>query len=129
MKITRMIKVIALIMVVLTFCIFSCGGSDDDNTVADNIVNNNLTYTGTGTGITDSFVCLGGAVYFECSYTGESNFIVQLKEKSSGELEALLVNKIGDFSGSVSDNPAQGEYFLEVESSGDWTIKITGDIE
>lgn len=49
--------------------------------------------------------------------SGESNFVVKAYGMTKSD---LLVNKIGDYSGSVAWNQAQS--FLVVSSSGDWTV-------
>ena len=122
-----------LVLILITSCmIYGCGGSDELTPNTNNPVNTSLalfSYTGTGTDITSSFDWLGGAIVFEITYTGESNFIVHLRNSSSGEVTELLVNKIGDFTGTIPGNLIKGEYFLGVESSGEWTIKINAGVE
>lgn len=122
-----------LVLILITSCmIYGCGGSDELTPITNNPVNTDLalfSYTGTGTDITPGFDWPGGAIVFEITYTGESNFIVHLRNSSSGEVTELLVNKIGDFTGTIPGNLIKGEYFLGVESSGEWTIKINAGVE
>lgn len=128
MKVVKTIKVMILITIILAFYTFpGCGGSSDDPVTNEDT--KSLTFTGTGTDITKGFKCLGGLVLFGFVYTGDGVFFVHLVDVVSGEIESYLVSETGNFTGNISDNPTQGGYFLEVESSGDWTITVTGDIE
>lgn len=84
-----------------------------------------ISVTGNGDKVTQSFYLEKGLSIFESSYSGESNFITYLLEKESGDLVGLVSNTIG-----TSDSkkylkiPSNGNYVLEVMSEGNWEFSI-----
>jgi len=86
-----------------------------------------LTFTGQGVDITDNFQCNGGLVKFQFTHDGDSNFIVHLVNTQTGDIAAYLINEIGQFSGTVADNPPAGTYLLTIDADGKWEIDITGN--
>ncbi len=115
-----------LLVIVCLLVSFSCGTAEE---VGNDLPKSEpFTYTGSGTDVTEYFKCEGEVVFFGASYSGSGNFIVHLVRVGSGEVEAYLFNEIGSYTGTVSDNPSVGDYFLEVEASGEWEIAITGSV-
>jgi hypothetical protein len=57
------------------------------------------------------------------THTGQSNFAIWLHD-DEGDREGLLVNKIGDFTGSKALGVTAGAFFLVVNADGDWTVTI-----
>jgi hypothetical protein len=61
------------------------------------------------------------------THDGEHNFVAMLYQ-SNGERVGLLVNKIGTYSGSVTQAIREaGTYWLEVRASGAWSVKLEMD--
>lgn len=80
-------------------------------------------FSGSGQTVTDAF----GAGYFTAfvfEHDGESNFIVELIDDDSGDTVDILVNQIGSVSGAVGIGLAEGEYVLDVDADGDWSIEL-----
>jgi hypothetical protein len=78
--------------------------------------------SGNGDKVSDVITFEPGFVVFEADYKGASNFIVQLLDEN-GNMEELLVNEIGTFHGrNAVYLPAGGNYIVQVESEGSWTI-------
>ena len=72
-----------------------------------------------------SFTTSGtGLRIFTMRHTGDSNFIIKLKD-GDGNYRALLVNEIGSYSGRTSESLTTGKYYLDVSADGAWTIDIT----
>ncbi|MFP6570887.1 MAG: hypothetical protein VB815_10345, partial [Dehalococcoidia bacterium] len=61
-----------------------------------------------------------GLALFEIRYTGDANFVIWLR----GLSDDLLVNHVGNYSGTVAVGVDQGEYLLDIQASGEWTIRI-----
>jgi hypothetical protein len=68
-------------------------------------------FTATGTGLWT----------FTLNYTGESNYIVWLTD-SMGSRVALLANKIGTCSVTITRQQSEGKYYLDVTAGGPWTV-------
>ncbi len=103
-------------------------------------------FSGTGDTVTRTFSLPEGVTIFDLTYSGDSNFIVQLKNAGTGELEGNLVNEIGAFDGEVLvgaswDNSTSfttskvknqplavkttpGEYVLDITAEGSWSIRF-----
>jgi hypothetical protein len=87
-------------------------------------VSKSATIAGSGDDV-KSFSATGtGLRIIAMTYTGQHNFIVTLKD-SQGEYVALLANEIGSYSGRKSQVLSTGTYYLDVQSSGPWTIDIS----
>lgn len=87
--------------------------------------------SGEGQDVTSYFVLEEGIAVFAMNHDGNSNFIIKLYSES-GELEAILVNEIGSYSGSlivgVGDflyDAYPGRHKLEVNADGNWQVTIT----
>lgn len=87
---------------------------------------NQLTFSGSGTSVSESFVLPSTLAVFRSVYTGaDSNFIVWLTEQNTGEIYDLVANSVGASSDtSVPVGVDENRYLLEVQSAGDWTITI-----
>lgn len=72
-----------------------------------------------------SFTVTGdGIKIFSMTYTGQHNFIVWLKDSQGNNVD-LLANTIGSYNGKKSEHLTAGKYYLDIISSGFWTIRIT----
>lgn len=84
-----------------------------------------ITLSGSGQQATSKFHLQKGLSTFKLTYTGGSNFSVWLLDSSGNNIE-LLANDIGTFDGSKAVQiDTDGDYLLNVESEGQWTVGIT----
>jgi len=65
-----------------------------------------------------------GLKIFTMHHDGDRNFAITLKDED-GKYIALLVNEIGEYSGKKSERLKVGQYSLNIEADGEWTIAIT----
>jgi len=79
-------------------------------------------FSGSGQTVTDVFEAQRFTT-FTFEHSGESNFIVELIDDDSGDSVDILVNKIGETSGAVGIGLADGNYVLDVDADGDWSIE------
>lgn len=87
-----------------------------------------ITLSGKGDSATDTFYLKPGIAGFESTYRGDSNFIVHLLN-SQGDQEKSIANAIGTYNGkTLVFIEAEGEFMLNVESSGSWEINIDQNI-
>ncbi len=104
-------------------------------------------FSGVGDTVTRTFSLPEGVIVFDLTHNGDSNFIVQLKNAETGELEGNLVNEIGAFNGEVlvgaswDNSPyslatqnrpldvktTPGDFKLEITANGSWNIDYTRD--
>ena len=83
-----------------------------------------ISLSGTSKAATDTFRLTYGLARIKMTHTGSSNFAVALMDTEGNQLE-LLVNEIGAFDGSTAIQvPINGDYLLDVEADGAWTIDI-----
>jgi uncharacterized repeat protein (TIGR01451 family) len=83
-----------------------------------------LEFSKVGNHATELFALPSGLTRIKLEHTGQSNFIVWLLD-ANGERIDLLVNKIGNFSGSKAINIAStGNYLLNIDADGAWSIEI-----
>jgi len=80
-------------------------------------------YTGKGDTALKVKLPKTGLVVFKFNYVGSSNFIVIIYDKN-GEIEDLLANEIGNYTGEKSISAGTGDYYLNIQAKGDWTIEI-----
>jgi hypothetical protein len=81
-------------------------------------------FTGSGTQAVGPFSMAAGLAVFDWTGTSSSNFIVWLKDSSANDV-ALIANIIGSGSGSRPVAcPATGSYYLQVDSTGPWSITM-----
>ena len=121
----------------LLILLCSCGGSggggssasstdgDDNPQTPPELKTINL--SGSGTTITDSFeVTETGNVIFDYSFTGESNAIAWLKDNQGNNIK-LLVNEIGNTSGTTDVQLEPGIYHLSIDAEDStWEFTISG---
>jgi hypothetical protein len=118
-------------LAVLSLLLIGCGGDDDFFELPSGDETNGITppptetITGSGSDVVPFTVGTSGAVTFQLVHAGEGAFIVWLLD-SSAERQALLTAKIGDVSDTRVENLAAGSYFLDVDSTGEWSVSITG---
>ena len=82
-----------------------------------------LSFSGTGPDVVPFSVSADGAVFFDLTHSGTSNFIVVLRDNNGARINGL-VNVIGDFDGTRVEDLAAGEYLLDIEADGDWTANV-----
>ena len=88
--------------------------------------------SGKGFDVSSFFILSEGLATFTMTHGGDSNFIVKLFS-SSGELEELLVNEIGMYSGKKAVGIKQeniigarpGIHILSIKADGNWTVSIS----
>jgi hypothetical protein len=86
-----------------------------------------LKITGNGDDVV-AFSASGSSLrIFAMQNSGSSNFIIWLKDEQ-GNNEALLVNEIGSYNGKASEKLSTGRYYLDVKSSGPWSIQISPSV-
>jgi PKD repeat protein len=88
------------------------------------------TFSGTGDFVTPVFALQEGLATFEIRHTGQSNFIVELDD-AGGHWVALLVNEIGNYSGTTlvgvtagGFGASPGGHLLKVTADATWTITV-----
>ena len=122
--------------ILLSFLLLGCGGGRGDDAFTGPGAENGeqpgnggeiLTVTGSGSRIVPFTVERSGADTFELTHSGEGNFIVWLRD-SDAERLALLANKIGDVSDTRVENLEQGDYSLDIDSTGAWSVSIAGAV-
>jgi hypothetical protein len=86
-------------------------------------VSTKTSFSGEGMAATPLFKLNSGLKIFDITHAGTSNFIVYLYDEE-GNLIDLLANAIGDFTGSVAESIDGGNYILNIDADGDWTITI-----
>lgn len=77
--------------------------------------------SGTGDAVVPFTATESGLWIFTLHHSGESNFIVWIKD-DEGKRLSLLTNEIGIYSGIKPQNLDAGKYYLNVTASGPWTI-------
>jgi hypothetical protein len=83
------------------------------------------TLSGSGQQASSKFPLVRGLAIFELSHSGNSNFAIFLLNDKGDQID-LLVNEIGSFNGSKPLGiTASGEYLLDVQADGKWTVTIT----
>ena len=79
-------------------------------------------FSGSGQSVEDGIEIEGGLTVVEATHSGESNFQVSLEDDS--EFGESFINVIGDFDGAQADLIDAGEYLLDVNADGSWSIDI-----
>ncbi|MGA7798095.1 MAG: zinc ribbon domain-containing protein [Methanoregula sp.] len=91
-----------------------------------NVVTNNIQGPRSFTGNTDSvqpFSVNQGGYIFTATYDGTDNFIVWITDTSGNKI-SLLFNTIGSYSGSKIVNLPTGQYYLDIQATGPYTINM-----
>jgi hypothetical protein len=105
-----------LLLVVMGGCFFLNSPDPDPS--------DTQSFSGTGQQVTPLFRLTEGSAIFRMTHTGSSNFIIWL-EDDTANMVALLVNKIGSFSGSASEHIEDtGWFMLDISADGAWTVTI-----
>lgn len=95
-----------------------------NNTQSADTTSQPIVLSGKGQEATKTFHLNGGLTRFEMTHNGNSNFIVHLMD-TNGNVQEYVVNEIGAYNGSQAFNVPEGDYLLNVEADGSWTVKIT----
>jgi len=82
-----------------------------------------MTYNGTGKTATPSFPIAGGMTIFRTEHRGAKNFIVTLLTADGQRVEGL-VNAIGNYNGAAGVGVPAGQYVLQVEADGPWSVMV-----
>ncbi|MED4130115.1 hypothetical protein [Shouchella miscanthi] len=81
--------------------------------------------TGNGGGSHVFEISSNGMTAFELENTNaSSNYIVRVEDVETGTDSMSLVNEIGNYSGKAIMQLDEGEYILQTQSDGDWTVTI-----
>jgi hypothetical protein len=73
------------------------------------------------------FTLRRGLLQATFTHDGSRNFVAMLY-RANGERVGLLVNKIGAYSGSVTQAIREADlYWLELRASGAWSVKLEMD--
>lgn len=86
-------------------------------------LDNAASFSGSGQTVTDAFEARRFTT-FTYEHSGESNFIVELIDDDSGDSVDILANKIGETSGTTGAGLADGNYVMDVDADGDWSIEV-----
>lgn len=79
-------------------------------------------FSGNGQSVEEGIEIEGGLTVVDASHSGESNFQVSLVNGS--EFDDNFINVIGDFDGAQADLIESGEYLLDVNADGRWSVDI-----
>lgn len=82
-----------------------------------------ITQSLTGDAPLGPFVIPSGLVSATFTHSGSRNFIAILYH-ADGRLAALLVNKVGAYSGTTAERVTAGTYWLAVQADGPWTVTL-----
>lgn len=84
-----------------------------------------VSQTMTGDAPLGPFALKAGLLVAEFTHEGDSNFAAVLY-RSNGENAGLLVNKIGQYKGTVAERiSSTGSYWVAVRANGGWSIKLS----
>ncbi len=82
-------------------------------------------FDGSGAEVTDEFSLEPGILTVDFSHTGERNFIVNMVALEGEQWDdELLVNVIGDTEGSSVMSINGGQYQIDVDADGDWSLDL-----
>ena len=134
--VSRMLQIPSLFLTLATTVLLAslmagCGGNDSFTEAPPDDDTNGTTppptetITGSGSDVVPFTIGTSGAVTFNLVHAGDGTFVVWLLD-SSAERLVLLTAKVGDVSDTRVENLAAGSYFLDIESTGEWSVSITG---
>ena len=111
--------------------VYSCQDqiSANDSSVAggEKLVMNNIEgpqiFSGSGNSVKEFTVTEGG-YSFVATYAGNDNFFVHLTDNYGKPIDELF-NETGPYSGSTSVNLPAGEFYMSIEASAPYLIKMT----
>lgn len=78
------------------------------------------TFDGSGAEVVDGLSLGGALTIFTFEHDGDSNFVLELE----GPTDELLVNRIGPAEGAVAAPVENGDYIIDVEADGDWSLTV-----
>ncbi len=94
-----------------------------NNTQSTTTASQPIILSGKGQEATKTFHLSGELTRFEMTHNGNSNFIIELMD-TDGNTQELVVNEIGKYNGSQAFNVPEGDYILNINADGSWTVKI-----
>lgn len=80
-------------------------------------------YTGNGQQVAGPF-STSGAVRLAAQNKGSSNFVVEIRGDDGKEAD-IPINEIGNYNGSTLSSLSGGDYWLNVNSDGAWSVTIS----
>lgn len=80
------------------------------------------TFEGSGQDVRQGVQLDSGLTTVEATHDGESSFVVSLANDS--EVGGTFINAIGTFDGAQASLIDGGEYALDIDADGDWTVSI-----
>jgi hypothetical protein len=80
------------------------------------------TFEGSGRSAKPQFKAAGGLTIFRFTHAGPQNFVLQIAKGS--EAGSLLVNTVGNVSGSKAQRLEAGDYTLQISASGKWKVEV-----
>ena len=83
-----------------------------------------LTYSGTGKASVKRINLPKGDYYIICTYNGEHNFFAYFHESPSDSYGSMIANFVGSGSSIYGISGEASNGYIDVDSSGSWTIKI-----
>jgi hypothetical protein len=93
----------------------------------EELVMNNIegpqTFSGSGDSVKE-FTVTDGGYSFAATYAGYDNFIVHITNNYGKPIDELF-NETGPYSGSTSVNLPAGEFYMSIEASAPYLIKMT----
>lgn len=103
-------------------------GEDEDEEEVEGVIvetGESYSFDGSGAEVTDEFSLEPGILTVDFSHTGESNFIVDMIALEGEQWDdELLVNVIGDTEGSSVMSITGGQYQIDVNADGDWSLDL-----
>lgn len=88
-----------------------------------------ITVSGTGNNVSQKFSLTTGYAIITANNAGSSNFVVDMKNGDGTDFKSILINEIGNYSGSLYiEIPTDGDYLFSVESDGNWNFNIVQKI-
>ncbi len=123
-----------ILSVAFLFLTLGCGDRGGANTGGDGdggeivFPGETITGQGTGNGFSEPFHSDGCEVELSMTHADDSRFLLFVIDKSNGSAFKTIVytNSINDETREIS--LPEGDYWIEVETAGSWSISITGCI-
>ncbi len=102
---------------------------EEDNSTLEPVSTETISLNGRGAQATDEFSLLEGLAIVSLTHDGNSNFITELLDPEKGVVE-FLTNEIGSYEGEMAIMiPETGEYLMNVDADGYWTVAIDQNID
>jgi hypothetical protein len=97
------------------------GDDQEDGSEPDVSEPETQSFSGSGAAVEDVSI-EGGLVTVDAEHSGDRNFSVHFV--GDGDYDDMLVNHIGEYSGVTADLLDAGDYQLDVEADGEWSIEV-----